>query len=327
MVSTKTLRAVLAGAGNAMMGQPTVVNAVLELTGKAASEVNLLYIGTATYDLEQFRLQQTEGYVQRGVHVETLNVACRTPTVHEVDKAIDEADVILVSGGCTLFAVDRWHKANMVAALQRAMDRGATLCGGSAGAGCWFDALHSDSMDPDWYRDTMLAGRGAAASKDPTAAEASRGDASGSRREQPRSWEYIRVPALGFLPGLVCPHHDRTQSNGVLRSADFADMLRRHPGETGLAIDHYAALVLCDGEYRVLALPEMPGSLAPDGSNQPGRGVPACWLKQVDPDGHTIHEHALSARGPLDDLLHPATSVCEDPRVDVARRENPAHDL
>ena len=22
-----------------------------------------------------------------------------------------------------------------------------------AGAGCWFDALHSDSIDPDWCRD------------------------------------------------------------------------------------------------------------------------------------------------------------------------------
>ena len=35
------------------------------------------------------------------------------------------------------------------------------------------------------------------------------------------SWEYIRCPCLGLLPGLICPHHDRVQSNGVLRATDF----------------------------------------------------------------------------------------------------------
>eukprot|EP01052_Picozoa_sp_SAG31_P018987 SAG31_NODE_1367_length_8615_cov_12.875763_4_plen_73_part_00 len=34
-------------------------------------------------------------------------------------------------------------------------------------------------------------------------------------------WEYIRIPCLGLLPGLCCPHHDRVQSNGVLRADDF----------------------------------------------------------------------------------------------------------
>jgi dipeptidase E len=42
------------------------------------------------------------------------------------------------------------------------------------------------------------------------------------------SWEYVRVEALGILPGLVCPHFDKTQSNGVLRAADFDAMLKRY---------------------------------------------------------------------------------------------------
>ena len=53
---------------------------------------------------------------------------------------------------------------------------------------------------------------------------------------------------------MLCPHHDRVQSNGVLRQTDFDGMLERHPGETGLALDHYAALVLSEGRYSVLAL-------------------------------------------------------------------------
>ena len=46
-----------------------------------------------------------------------------------------EADVILVSGGNTLFAVDRWQRAAMVEPLRRAMARGATPM-------LWLNAQH-----------------------------------------------------------------------------------------------------------------------------------------------------------------------------------------
>ena len=308
-----------------MMGEAPVVSAVLSLSGKPPSRTNLLYLGTATYDLPSFREKQTRGFAERGVRISTLDVACTLPSEAAVASAIDSADLILVSGGNTLFAVDRWHRAKMVEPLRRAMRRGATLCGGSAGAGCWFDALHSDSMDPDWYRAIMLAGGGAAAEKDPAAAEAA---AAGSE-EASRAWEYIRVPALGFLPGLLCPHHDRTQSNGVLRATDFAAMLGRHSGESGLAIDHHAALVISDGEYTVLRLAGKPGSLTPSGHNEPGNGTPACWLKRLGRDGR-LEERPLPDRGDLAELLEalePAGEIEEDPRVAVARLENPSEDL
>ena len=310
------LRAVFAGAGVAMMGEAPVVNAVLDITGKPAADTVLLYLGTATYDLASFRSKQTVAFEERGVQVTTLDVANTTPSEASVAEAIDAADAILVSGGNTLFAVDRWKRTGMVKPLRRAMARGATLCGGSAGAGCWFDALHSDSMDPDSYREIMLAGGGAAAE----AEEMEEGRVT-------KTWEYIRVPGLGFLPGLLCPHHDRTQSNGVLRSSDFAAMLRRHPGETGLAIDHYAALVISDARYRVLTLPDKPGSLTSGGMNQPGHGRPAAWLMTVSADAITIREHALPGSGLLAELLHPASSIVDDPLVEIARAENPSLDL
>jgi dipeptidase E len=328
MLHTK-LRAVFAGAGLAMMGEPSVVSTVLSLTGKQdAHDVKMLYLGTATYDLPQFREKQTAAFSERGVTVTSLDVALTVPSEDHVAAAIDGADVILVSGGCTLFAVDRWRRAKMVEPLRRAMERGATLCGGSAGAGCWFDALHSDSMDPDWYRETMLAGRGAAAAQKPAGEAAAHQKRTAS--DGPPPWEYIRVPGLGFLPGLLCPHHDRTQSNGVLRSDDFAAMLARHPGETGLAIDHYAALVIEDGRYRTLALPGKPGSRTPSGANEPGKGTPAVWLKRIAGSGgqQQLEERALpEAGGPLEEVFVPAVDIVEDPRVAIARVENPADDL
>lgn len=92
--------------------------------------------------------------------------------------------------------VDRWRHLKLDEKLQQAASRGVVLAGGSAGAICWFDAGHSDSMDPASYRP----------------------DLSDEKRAATSQWEYIRVPCLGLLPGLVCPHHDRTQSNGVLRA-------------------------------------------------------------------------------------------------------------
>ena len=51
------------------------------------------------------------------------------------------ADVILVSGGNTLYAMDLWKAVGLVSLLQEAMERGAVLTGGSAGAICWFDGV------------------------------------------------------------------------------------------------------------------------------------------------------------------------------------------
>ena len=310
-VPTK-LRAVLGGSGSAIMKEAAVVDAVLGLVSKKPSETVLAYLGTATYDFETNREAQVAEFRARGVAIEPLDVALTTPSPRAVEAALARADVVLVSGGNTLFAVDRWARCGVTSALRAAAERGVVLCGGSAGAICWFDAGHSDSMDPDWYADLMLAGGGAA---DPAYAVLP-----GSK-----PWQYIRCPCLGLLPGLCCPHHDRTQSNGVLRSTDFDAMLRRHPGELGVCIDHHAALVVDgSGNYEVLTLAGKEGSRV-EGGDAPdfsGAGSPAIWLKRVVDDA--VAATLLPARGRLADVLEPATTIVEDPRVAAARGENPS---
>ena len=122
-----------------------------------------LHTGTASYDLEKFRTKQCKTFLERGVDVRTLDVARTTPPQAAVEEALGAADAVLVSGGNTLFAVERWRRAGLVEPLRAAAERGAVMCGGSAGAICWFDGGHSDSADPDWFRAAMLAGEGAAA--------------------------------------------------------------------------------------------------------------------------------------------------------------------
>ena len=63
--------------------------------------------------------------MERGVDVRPFDVACATPALAEVEEAIEAADVVMVSGGNTLFAVERWQRAQMVEPLRRAMLRGA----------------------------------------------------------------------------------------------------------------------------------------------------------------------------------------------------------
>jgi dipeptidase E len=201
-----------------------------------------------------------------------------------------------VSGGNTLFAVDTWNDIGLSDLLRTAANEGTVLCGGSAGAICWFSAGHSDSGDPESYLVPQPKG----------------------------PWEYVRCPCLGILEGLVCPHYDRTQSNGVLRAVDFDAMLLRHPDEYGLTIDHWAALVVEEGAFRVLSLEGKAGSVMADGSySAENKGRPGMWRKWVE--GGVIQSELVPSSGAIENLIKPARAVVEDPRLPTLRAQNPIH--
>ncbi|KAJ1483037.1 hypothetical protein T484DRAFT_1896694 [Baffinella frigidus] len=262
-----SLRGVFAGAGSDGLAEPAVADAILKLAGKPAHDVTVLYLGTATYDLPGPRERQTARFRDASCKVVSLDVAAvSVPPLSELVATIDAADAIIFSGGNTLFAVDRW-----------------------------FDGGHSDSMDPDSYKDAMIA----AASKDAA------GDESGAApvdEASKKGWEYIRVDGFGFLPGLLCPHHDKVQSNGVLRAHDFDAMLLRHPGERGVCIDHWAALSIDGDSFSVLSFP--------------GKG--SKWVQ----DGQ-VQARLVPTQGKLCEIFAEASEIHKDPRVEVCRRENP----
>ena len=103
---THALRAVLGGSGSAIMHEPAIVDAVLRLAAKPAKDCVLCYLGTATYDLAANREKQVSGFRSRGVAVEALDVARMPPAPGAVEALLARADIVLVSGGNTLFAVD-----------------------------------------------------------------------------------------------------------------------------------------------------------------------------------------------------------------------------
>lgn len=315
-----SVKAVLVGSGSDGMGGEGISDAVLELVGKECpSDVHVLYIGTPTYDLPGPATKQCAPFVQAGCAVSELRLIGETtpvPSADEIAALVRRADVILVSGGNPLFSVALWQACGVPALLREAVQAGTVICGGSCGLISWFDAGHSDSADPASYKDAMLGG--AITQESGAATPAVQAIAGGD------SWEYIRCPCLGLLPGLVCPHHDRVQSNGVPRAEDFDKMMLRHPGEYGIAVDHWAALVL-DGKggYRVFSIPGMPGSVGADGTFvSGGAGKPGVWLKEVQ--AGVVKSALLPQAGAVSSLLRVAQEIVADPRIPALRRDNPA---
>jgi dipeptidase E len=133
----------------------------------------------------------------------------------------------------------------------------------------------------------------------------------------------VSVPCVG----LVCPHADKVQSNGLLRIIDFDAMLLRHPGERGICIDHFAALIVDGEEYSILSLPGRPGSVLDNGKCSFSReGVPGMWIKDVEEasDGtRIISTRLVPTSGMVTDILRPAQVIVQDPRLDSCRQANP----
>ena len=57
-------------------------------------------------------------------------------------------DIIYVGGGNTSFMLEIWRKNSLDKIFKKAYENGIVLAGVSAGAGCWFDWILSDSVGP-----------------------------------------------------------------------------------------------------------------------------------------------------------------------------------
>jgi dipeptidase E len=117
-------------------------------------------------------------------------------------EKIGAADLIYVGGGNTLRMMKMWRRLGIDRLLVKAGRRGTVLAGLSAGAICWHEWGHSDSM--------AYSGR--------------------------KNWSYIKVRSLGLRPGLYCPHLDAER-----RHASFKKMVARER-MTGIACDNLAAV-------------------------------------------------------------------------------------
>ena len=195
---------------------------ILELSGK--DNPNVLFIPTASYDSPEYTETFTEAFGELGCAVDVLNLLGRNPSVSDMEGKILSPDIIYVGGGNTLKMMRRWRRLGVDSLIRQAWDSGAVLCGVSAGAICWFDWGHSDSMA--FYDED--------------------------------DWNYVRVAGMGLIKGLACPHYD-SDTKGVPRRADFHGMMLKH-SDPGIAIDNRCALAVLDDTYRVISATETAGA-------------------------------------------------------------------
>jgi dipeptidase E len=107
----------------------------------------------------------------------------------------------------------RWRRLGVDNLLKAAYENGIVPSGISAGAICWFDSGHSDSMS--FYN--------------------------------PRDWKYINVKGLGLISGVHCPDYN-SLTRGVPRRRDFQEMIRRIGG-FGIALENNCAIEFIDGRF------------------------------------------------------------------------------
>lgn len=149
---TSTLRKFVAAGRGRVIQSPGIRNEIKNLSGKENPHV--VYLGTASYDQETAYQLQAAGFTDIGCTVEQLKLIGVKKTQTETKKikeSIRNADIIAVSGGNTLFAMKLWRRFGIDTLLKEASNKGVVMCGGSAGAICWFDGGHSDSRDPTTF--------------------------------------------------------------------------------------------------------------------------------------------------------------------------------
>lgn len=116
---------------------------------------NLLFIGTASCDAEEYISKIHDEFEPLGCSVKELNLATKEYTENETDSLLNHADILYVGGGDTAFMMETWKKHRLDQKLKDIyLSDQAVLSGISAGAMCWFACGHSDSS-VFWNGDTI----------------------------------------------------------------------------------------------------------------------------------------------------------------------------
>jgi len=110
------------------------------------SNPNVLFVGTASRDSEQYIQSITQEYSNLGCEAQSLCLVTKSYKDSEMDALLAWADIIFVGGGDTISMMRIWKQYGLDKKLKHIYETdSAVLTGISAGAICWFNCGHSDS--------------------------------------------------------------------------------------------------------------------------------------------------------------------------------------
>jgi dipeptidase E len=133
------------GGGGFSDGDPSLDDFILGLARSPRPRV--CFVATASGDSESYLVRFYETFTWRDCVPMHLSLFGR-PEPGEVGARIAMSDIVYVGGGNTANMLAVWRLHRVDAALREAWERGAILCGTSAGANCWFEACTTDSFGP-----------------------------------------------------------------------------------------------------------------------------------------------------------------------------------
>ena len=108
-------------------------------------KIKLGFLATASKDdVKKIRLFYKK-FENKNLELSHFNL---TQKIDGFSSWILNKDIIYVGGGNTSFMLDIWRKNSLDKIFKKAYENGIVLAGVSAGAGCWFDWILSDSVGP-----------------------------------------------------------------------------------------------------------------------------------------------------------------------------------
>ena len=174
---------------------------IVEFCGK--ERPRFLFLPTASGDGGHYINAVKRSYKRLGCAADALCLVRAEYSAEELESRVAAADIIYVGGGDPLRMMTVWERVGLIPLLKKAAERGAVMCGVSAGAMCWFSAGYSDR---DYY--------------DPAI-------------ENP---SYRLIDGLGLIPAVCCPHYNEP-------GRDSFDSACAAYGLPGVALENNVALV------------------------------------------------------------------------------------
>lgn len=186
---------------------------IVALTGKARP--HFLFLGHAQNDPEA---EQAYFDTMRNIYSGIFGCECGaliSSDLPEAEEALEWADIVYVGGGDTRKMLELWKMHSFERPLRRALERGAVLCGVSAGANCWFRGCSSDTLRT--------------ASGDPNA-------------------PLVSLECLGFVDAFFAPHCNDPAGE---RLAHMKESVKDMP-YPGIGLTERCALEIVDGSWRLI---------------------------------------------------------------------------
>lgn len=127
---------------------PLLANYILAQTGKQSPRI--CFVPTATGDADANIVRFYAAFTRLDCRPTHLALFKSLP--EDIETFILQQDLICVGGGNTAAMLAVWRTLGLDTALAKAWQAGVVLCGGSAGAICWFEGGPTDSFHPTELR-------------------------------------------------------------------------------------------------------------------------------------------------------------------------------